>query len=48
MLFINKNILAKRDEMFMRGKKVQPKRDPGSMKVGNLLGERIYFHINSF
>ena len=30
------------------GKNVPPKRDPGFIKVGSLLGGRIYFHINRF
>ena len=30
------------------GKNVPPKWDPGFMKVGSLLGGRIYFHINRF
>ena len=48
MYFISKNVPAKRDETFIWEKNVPPKRDPGFMKVGSLLGGRIYFHINRF
>ena len=30
------------------GKNVPPKRDPGFIKMGSLLGGRIYFQINGF
>ena len=30
------------------GKNLPPKRDPGFMKVGSLLGGRTYFHTNRF
>ena len=30
------------------GKNVPPKRDPGFMRVGSLLGGIIYFHITDF
>ena len=45
MHFVNKNVPAKWDEMFLWGKYVPPKQNPGFMKVGALL---IYFHINRF
>ena len=48
MHFISKNVPAKRDETFIWEKNVPPKRDPGFIKVGSLLGGRIYFHINRF
>ena len=48
MHFINENVLTKRDETFIWEKNVPPKRDPGFMNVGSLLGGRIYFHINRF
>ena len=44
----NKDVPAKRDEMFIWDKNAPPKRDPGLMKKGSLLGGRIYFHINRF
>ena len=46
MHFISKNIPAKRNETFIWINNVPPKRDPGFMKVGSLLGGRIYFHRN--
>ena len=44
MHFISKNVPAKLDETCIWEKDVQPKRDPSFMKVGSLLGERIFFH----
>ena len=46
--FKNKNVPVNRDEIFIWGKNVPSKRDPSFMKVGSLLGGRIYFHINRF
>ena len=37
MHFINKDVPAKREEMFIWEKNVPPKRDLGFMKEGNLL-----------
>ena len=48
MHFISKNIPAKRDETFIWEKIVPPKRGPGFIKVGSLLGGRIYFHKTDF
>ena len=48
MHFISKNAPAKRDETFIWEKNVPPKRGPGFMKVGSLLGGRIYFDITRF
>ena len=48
MHFINKNISAKQDEMFIWEKNASPKRDPGFIKVRSLLGDRINIHINRF
>ena len=47
MHFKNKNVPAKWYKMFL-WEDVPPKRNPGFMKVGFLLGERIFFHINRF
>ena len=46
--FILQNVPAKREETFIWEKNVLPKRDPGFMKVGSLLGEIIHFHTNRF
>ena len=48
MLFANKHIPAKQVEMFIWEKNVPPKRDPGFMKAGSLIGGRIYFRVNRF
>ena len=48
MHFINKNDSAKRDDLFILAENFPPKGDLGFMKVGSLLGERIYFYINRF
>ena len=48
MHFVNKNVPAKQDETFTQEKNVPPKRDPGFMNVGSLLGGIIYFHIKNF
>ena len=48
MPFMNKNIPAERDEMFLWKKKVSPKWDPVFLKDGFMLGRMIYFHINRF
>ena len=45
MHFIKKNVPAKWDKMFVWGKNIPPKQNPGFMKVGTLL---IYFTIFSF
>ena len=45
---IKKNISTTWDEMFTWEKNVPPKRDPGFMKVGSMLGGITYFHINRF
>ena len=46
MRFINKNVPARRDKMFIWEKNVPSKRDPEFMKVGSLLGGIIHFHLN--
>ena len=45
MLFLHKNVPAKEDQMFMWEKNVPPKRDPGFIKMGFLLGVSIYKQI---
>ena len=48
MHFKTKNVAAKRDEMFISEKNVPCKQDLGFLKMGSLLGGRIYFCINKF
>ena len=47
MLLINKNVPAKRNETFICEKNVSTKQDPGFLKVGSMLGGRIYFKVRS-
>ena len=49
MHLINKNVPLQSGTKRLYGKEnVPPKRDPGFMKVGSLLGGRVYFYINVF